>query len=819
MADISSSASIDRPGTMYLGREYDLATGKALPKPLLFDTADLTTHAICVGMTGSGKTGLCLSLLEEAALNGLPAVAIDPKGDLGNLLLTFPELRPADFRPWIDTSVAAREGITPDQLAEKTADKWRAGLAEWNEDGERVRRFAQAVDRAIYTPGASAGLPLAILKSFAAPPAAVIEDADTFRDRIDAAASGVLALVGVEADPVNSREHILLAKVLEEAWRAGRSLQLGDLIQELQRPPFKSVGVVDLESYFPAKDRHELGMKLNNLLASPTFANWLEGEPLDFQQLLYTAEGKPRLSILSIAHLSDAERMFFVTMVLNEAISWMRSQPGTGSLRAVLYMDEVFGYFPPTANPPSKRPMLTLMKQARAFGLGCVLATQNPVDLDYKGLSNAGAWFLGRLQTERDKKRVIEGLEGASSESGASFDRAEMERSLASLDNRVFVLNNVHAKAPEVFHSRWALSYLAGPLTRTQIAKLMADRKPATKGKTDPESPSAAAPSTKDLSAAQAAPSASSRPVVSSEITERFWPVDGDGGGKDGERLVYRPGLLGVGRVHFIKASSNVDVWRDVAAVQPVYGELAKPTWNTAMLFEKKPSLADGPQAQAAFDELPGELAQAKNYRRWDNDLVDHLYQHERLVLWQCAEPELQSTPDESEKEFRARAAKAAAEQLTARQREVRGKYAGRLQKAEEPVRRAQARAAAEKSQYWMRQFSMLCRISEIALTIFACGRSRKKWVTTTSAGAAMRERQQQGRAQDQLAGAQADFEKVQAELQAELDGLQSAVRPETLQLEKLEIPPRKADIKADEVSLVWLPWWVADNGASRPAY
>jgi hypothetical protein len=716
VASDSAGSRIERPGQFYLGREYDLAAGKVLNTPILYDSADLTTHAVCVGMTGSGKTGLCLSLIEEAALNGIPVVAIDPKGDLGNLLLAFPELRPADFRPWVDASVAAREGISPEELAEKTAAKWREGLAAWNEDGERVRRFADAVDRAIYTPGATAGLPLAILKSFAAPPAAVLEDSDTFRDRIDAAVSGVLALVGVEADPVNSREHILLAKVLEDAWRGGRDLQLSGLIQEVQRPKFQRVGALDLESFFPAKERHELGTKLNNLLASPTFANWLEGEPLDFGRLLYTAEGKPRLSILSIAHLSDAERMFFVTMALNEAISWMRSQPGTGSLRAILYMDEVFGYFPPSAMPPSKRPMLTLMKQARAFGLGCVLATQNPVDLDYKGLSNAGTWFLGRLQTERDKKRVIEGLEGASSEASAKFDRAAMERSLAALDNRVFLLNNVHADGPVVFHTRWALSYLAGPLTRTQISQLMAERKKAASVGEPTSAAAAKAINEAPRSSVAQAASNNVRPAVSSEIIERFWPVDHEVAAKEGERLTYRPGLLGIGRVHFVKAAEDIDVWRDVAAVQSVHGELASPPWETAMLFEKKPSLADGPEAGAAFEELPSALAQAKNYKSLKKELVDHLYQHERLVLWRCEEPSVRSNADETEEEFRARAAALSAKQLGARQEEIKRGYAAKLEKARDAVAKAELRVAAEKSQFWMRLLGMLGRIAEVLL-------------------------------------------------------------------------------------------------------
>ncbi|MGA9750644.1 MAG: ATP-binding protein, partial [Acidobacteriota bacterium] len=457
----------EKLGVFYLGREYDVERGAAKEDLLLYDSRDLTTHAVCVGMTGSGKTGLCLALLEEAAIDGIPAIAIDPKGDLGNLLLTFPQLRAGDFRPWVDPDEAARRGQSPDDYAASVADKWRAGLAEWGMDGARIGRFRDSVDLAIYTPGSSAGLPLCVLRSFAAPPPALREDAEAMRERASASVSGLLGLVGVEADPLRSREHILLAAILDGAWREGRDLDLADLIRAIQSPGFERVGVMDLESFFPAKERFGLAMLLNNLLASPGFSAWSEGEPLDVGRLLTTPEGKPRLSILSIAHLSDAERMFFVTLLLNEVVAWMRGQPGTGSLRALLYMDEVAGYLPPVAAPPSKGPMLTLLKQARAFGVGVVLATQNPVDLDYKALSNAGTWFLGRLQTERDKARVLDGLEGASAGAGRALDRGSTERTLAALSNRVFLMHDVHEDSPVVFQSRWALSYLRGPLTRT----------------------------------------------------------------------------------------------------------------------------------------------------------------------------------------------------------------------------------------------------------------------------------------------------------------------------------------------------------------
>lgn len=468
---------IDSRNHFYLGREHDLATGETAPEPLLYKSKDLTTHAVCVGMTGSGKTGLCLSLLEEAALDGIPAICIDPKGDLGNLMLGFPDLEAKSFRPWVDESVADRKGQSPDEFAEQTAELWKNGLASWNQGPERIEKYNESVERLIFTPGASHGLPMTVLKSFDAPPTVLINDADAFRERVQSAVSGLLALLGIDADPVRSREHIFLSNVLKTSWERGKDLSIADMIREIQSPPFTSVGVMDLETFYPEKERTKLAMDLNNLLASPSFAGWMTGQPLNVQELFFSKEGKPRHSIISIAHLDDSQRMFFVTILLNEILAWMRTQPGTGSLRALVYMDEVFGYFPPTANPPSKLPMLTLLKQARAFGLGCMLATQNPVDLDYKGLSNAGTWFLGRLQTERDKMRVMEGLEGASAAAGSTFDKQAMERTLAGVGSRVFLMNSVHEDKPRVFHTRWAMSYLCGPLSRQQIKELMESKR------------------------------------------------------------------------------------------------------------------------------------------------------------------------------------------------------------------------------------------------------------------------------------------------------------------------------------------------------
>ena len=477
MADNSAgspagSPAFEKLGLFYLGRRHDLAAGRTLDEPVLYDSRDLVTHAVCIGMTGSGKTGLCLDLIEEAAIDGVPVIAIDPKGDLGNLLLTFPGLSAAEFRPWVNEDDARLAGLDVDAFAAKEAAGWAAGLQSWGQDGARIERLRKSAECTIYTPGSRAGRPVSILSSFSAPSAAERDDTELLAERASGTATSALVLAGVDAPP-RSREHSLVAALLTAAWQRGASLDLASLIREVQSPPFDKVGVVDLESFFPAKERFALAMQLNGVLAAPGFEVWLEGDPLDPQTLFYDAAGRPRVSVFSIAHLGDVERMFFVSLLMNQMVGWMRRQSGTTSLRAVLYMDEILGYFPPVANPPSKAPLLTLLKQGRAFGLGVVLATQNPVDLDYKGLANTGTWFLGRLQTERDKARVLDGLEGAA----GGLDRAEADRLLSALKKRMFLMHNVHDAEPTVFETRWTLSYLRGPLSRDQIKALTAQRR------------------------------------------------------------------------------------------------------------------------------------------------------------------------------------------------------------------------------------------------------------------------------------------------------------------------------------------------------
>jgi hypothetical protein len=452
----------EKLGVFYLGKEYDLAAGTRQPDLVLYDSKDLVTHAVCVGMTGSGKTGLGIGLIEEAAIDGVPVLAIDPKGDLANLLLTFPDLAPADFAPWVDPADAGRHNLTPEAFAAQQAELWKKGLAEWDEDGARIARLRAAADFRLYTPGSRAGVPLALLNSLSAP---ADENDDDARTRITTTASSLLALAGETDAAPHSREQALLAAILAAAPATGADLPW--LVGAIQRPPFDKVGVLDLETFYPAKDRQELALRFNSVLATPGFDVWLDGDPLDVGSMLYTPAGKPRVAIVSIAHLGDSERMLVVSLLLSALLEWTRKQGGTSSLRAMLYMDEVFGYFPPVANPPSKAPMLTLLKQARAFGVGIVLATQNPVDLDYKGLSNTGTWFLGKLQTERDKARVLDGLEGVTS----GLDRKALDATLSGLRSRVFLMHNVHESGPVVFETRWTLSYLRGPMGREELKR------------------------------------------------------------------------------------------------------------------------------------------------------------------------------------------------------------------------------------------------------------------------------------------------------------------------------------------------------------
>ncbi len=819
----------EKLGSFYLGRPLDDAAGEPRPEPFLYDAKDLTTHAVCVGMTGSGKTGLAISLIEEAAIDGIPVIAIDPKGDLGNLMLTFPELRPKDFRPWIDEGDAARKGRSADEHARWTADLWRDGLADWDQAPERIGRFEDACERTIYTPGSQAGRPLTILKSFAAPSETILADEDALRERVLATTSGLLALLGINADPIRSREHILLSSLLDRAWRQHQNLDLPSLIQQIQSPPISRVGVMELDTFYPAKERFDLAMALNSLMASPGFSAWSTGDPLEVGRLLYTDEGRPRLSIVSIAHLSDAERMFLVTSLLNEVVAWMRSQPGSRTLRAILYMDEVFGYLPPTANPPSKIPMLTLLKQARAFGLGVVLATQNPVDLDYKALSNAGTWFLGRLQTERDKARVLEGLEGATASAGKAFDRDEIEKTLAGLNSRVFMINNVHEDRPAIFNTRWALSYLAGPLTRAQIKQLAAPtdgRSTAEKAPAGNQASARTRPVAVEVAAPIAHapdPAASSRPILPEGIEERFAPVLS--APDRGQQLVYRPALWAAATLHFVKSTVAVDTWTQVAARVPLRGKAANPWKGMATTEEALPDLSTEPAAGARFDPLPAAASNPRKYGQWRKALSTALYRERAIEVYRCKKPKLIAGLNESDGEFRGRLCDAMREQRDLAIEKLRKKYTPKLARLQDRIARAEDRVEKEEEQYsYQRNQTLISIGATVVGALFGRKLTGSRGVgrATTAArslGRASRERGDIERAAQRVEELRDELVDLEKDFEAEVDRLREEIDPAEFTVETVVVRPRKSDLTVDRLLLVWEPWNTDAEGVAEPAF
>jgi hypothetical protein len=811
-----SAEDFEKLGVFYLGRPYDLAAKQAKPGWLLYDSKDLVTHAVCVGMTGSGKTGLCIGLLEEAAIDGIPALIIDPKGDLANLMLNFPQLRGEDFAPWINEDDARKKGLSSADYATQQAEMWKKGLGDWGQSGERVQKLRDAADVVVYTPGSSAGIPVSILKSFAAPSQEMLDDTEMLRERVSTTVTSLLGFVGIEADPINSREHILLSTILDHTWKAGQDLDLATLIQQIQTPPVAKIGVLDLDSFYPSKDRFALAMRLNNLLAAPGFSAWLEGEALDVGQMLHSPGGKPRLAIFSIAHLNDAERMFFVTLLLSQTLGWVRAQSGTTSLRAILYMDEIFGYFPPVANPPSKAPLLTLLKQARAYGLGVVLATQNPVDLDYKGLANTGTWFIGRMQTERDKARVLEGLEGASASSGKKFDRQGMEQLLAGLGNRVFLMNNVHEDAPEVFQTRWTLSYLRGPLTRTQIktlmdpVKLSGYRGKGIEGYQQPEGAQSRYPAT-PLSLNQ-------RPMLPPDVPQQFIPIRGTQ--PSGSTLAYQPMLLGGAQVRFSDSKAGVDVTQDVTVLAPISDGAVAVDWDRAV--EADLAVADlesSPSDGAQFGSVPSAASKAKSYEAWNKDFSGWLFRTRKVDLLKSPSTKEVSKPGESERDFRVRLQQSGREARDKESASLRQKYAPKMAALQDRIRRAGQ--MVERQQAESRSSQMQAAIS-VGASILGAFLGRKTISATNigrattairGAGRAIKESKDVGQAEENVLALQQQLAGLEAQFKEEANALAAATDPFNEKLETVSLKPTKANIAVKLVALAWTPHWQDEKG------
>jgi hypothetical protein len=569
-------------------------------------------------------------------------------------------------------------------------------------------------------------------------------------------------------------------------------------------------------------------MTINNVLASPSFAAWMQGEPLNIQRLFYTPAGKPRVAVLSIAHLNDQERMFFVTILLNELITWMRSQAGTSSLRALLYMDEVFGYLPPTANPPSKVPMLALLKQARAFGLGLILSTQNPVDLDYKALSNAGSWFLGRLQTERDKARVLDGLEGATSAAGGKFNRQQTERILSGLGSRVFLMNNVHEDQPVVYQTRWALSYLRGPMTREQIQQLMKDRKAELAPETMSGDSSPAAAGGMAAVAAHAPPPVAPPvdeppPVLPPEIRQCYAAV-----ARSVPRsapIVYRPAILGAGRLHFVESKSKVDSWTEVARVCSLVDDLPRDPWDDSdVVALEELAMEAEPVEDARFATLPDAAARKKQYDVWTGSLKSYLYRSERLPLSHCPSLKLYSEPGQTEGDFRVLLKNEAREQRDLEIEKLRKKYSSKMGTLEDRLRRAEQKVEVEKGQASNAAVSAAVSPGSSVLgALFGrkLGSSSNVSRVGTSVRAAGRAASQRGdisRAKDNVRALEDDIEDLNERLEEEIEEISESLSLKEIEIEPHPIKPRKSDISVDDVALLWLPYTVDDTGIADPA-
>jgi hypothetical protein len=803
-------ANIEGLGVFYLGEEFDLANKQRKGNLTLYESKHLVTHAVCVGMTGSGKTGLCVSLLEEAALDGIPAIVIDPKGDLGNLLLQFPDLKPEDFTAWVNPDEAQQAQLSPADFGKQQSELWAKGLADWHQDGERIRRMGQAAEFAIYTPGSRMGRPLSILKSFEAPSEEVMEDREMFTDRISNAATAVLSLLGIDADPLQSREHILLSQIFQANWAEGKSLDLAGIITQVQEPPFKKIGVLDVDSFFPGKDRFALAMQVNNLLASPGFQAWLEGEGMEIGKLLRNAQGKPKISVISIAHLNDQERMFFVALLLNEFLGWVRTQAGTSSLRAILYMDEIFGYFPPLGNPPTKKPLLTLLKQARAFGVGVVLATQNPVDLDYKGLANCGTWFIGRLQTERDKARLMEGLSGASAQAGVAFDSARTDEILSSLGKRVFYLNNVHTNTPVIFQTRWALSYLRGPLTRDQIKSLTA------------KGPQPEVVEVKPAGKLPQLAAAAARPVLPPEVVQKFIAAR-----STSSDLMYFPHVCVAAKVRFTDTKSGVDEVVEKVYLTAVKDDNTPVEWAESQVLDLHPDeLEATPVEGVGYAELAGAATKVKSYAGWQKDLVAHIYANESLDIFTVPSLKAFSHPGESESDFRGRIAHEMHEERDAEIEKIRVKYRPKIDAMQERLRKAEAAKQVQEQQRSSEVLSAgISILGGVLGAVFGRGSALSKTNIGKAASAAkqagkvIKEQSDVGRAGDTVEAVSAQLAQLEQEVEAAVAAITEKMEAANASVETVTIKPKKTNITLGFNALVWAPCLHAEGKDPEAAW
>jgi Helicase HerA, central domain len=808
----------EKLGIFYLGKKYNMESKSIEDQLVLYESKDLLTHAVCVGMTGSGKTGLCMVLLEEAIIDGIPLLIVDPKGDISNLLLTFPQLNAENFLPWINEQDALKKGLSLEEYAKNQAETWKKGISDWNQLEERIGRLRNSANFIIYTPGSNSGIPLSILKSFSSPSKEVVEDSELFRERIDNTVISLLTIAGIKANP-QSREHILISTILNNVWSAGKDFDLAGLIKAILEPPMTKVGVLDIESFFPSKDRFGLVMSLNNLLASPTFSSWMEGVDLDIGNILYDKSGKPNVSIFSISHLNDNERMFFVTLLLNQILSWVRAQSGTMSLRSILYFDEIYGYVPPIANPPSKQPLMTLLKQARAFGLGIVLATQNPVDLDYKGLSNTGTWFIGRLQTEQDRDRVLDGLVGVSQNGNKTVNRKNIEQLISGLDNRIFLMNNTHEDGLEMLQTRWALSYLRGPLVKDQIKQLMAHMKKSKdfiETKTKSEDLDEPIVSNNDPNNDHTNINSKSKneikeqPILSPEITQYFIPLSFLGTKKPNE-FFYKPVILGAVSLNFIDSKLAVDLIKDLTFITPITDGSVPVDWANSQQIEIDiKNLQKNPE-NANFMDLPPEASKPANYESWKKDFIDWLYRNQKLNLFKVKNLKEISKVEESERDFKIRIDILIRENRDNMTQKLRQKYASKMRSLQEKIQRTENILRLQQEQAQQQKIQTAFSLGSTLIGAFM-GRKIARY-TARRASDVMRgvtrtakEKNDVDKTLQILQSYQRQFLDLETEFKAEVVEIENKIRRNLNDLETITLKLDKKDISVKLLSLTWVP-------------
>jgi hypothetical protein len=825
---------VEYDGKFYIGRTYDPKSKKTLTDLTLYDPDDLTTHGVVVGMTGSGKTGLCIDILEEAALNEIPALLLDPKGDLTNLLLHFPDLAPKDFQTWIDAEEARREGKTVEEFAADIASLWKKGLSDWGIESERIARVRDAVQYTVYTPGSDAGIPISVLASLHAPRIPWDENRELLREKISSTVTALLSLVGIETDPVRSREHILVSHIFEHAWKAGQDLDLVSIIRQIQSPPFEKLGALELDQFFPGDDRFEMATSLNNLLASPTFQGWMEGDQLDIERLLWMPDGKPRHTVFYMAHLSDPERMFFTTLLLTALEAWVRLQPGSPSLRAMLYFDEIFGFLPPVANPPSKEPILRLLKQARAFGFGLLLATQNPVDLDYKALSNAGTWFVGRLQTEQDKSRLLEGLEGATSDKG-NFNRSKVDKLISALGKRVFLLHNVHEKEPTVFQTRWAMAYLKGPITRTQLGELnqMVGARPM-KTQTETKEPTAVeAAGAKHTARPSSETILATRPPVPDGVDEVFLPnnlttaealkaVGKDGVQAKSRGLVYRPALLAQAQIYYLDRKRGLDHEQTLTSLAIEPESRGRIRWEDALASTVDPdSLTRSPVAEAQFADLQAPLNDASEMKSLEKDFLDYAYHSAELKLPSNTALKLVAEPGMSKEAFRSQCTEVARKERDAAVAKLKQQYKKKMTSVEKKLTKEEHELAQDQAELSARKMEEMATHAENVFGLFT-GSRRRVTTSLTKRRMTSQAKADVEESVEAIAAFKQELEALETQMAEELDDINEHWEDVVDDIEEMTLKPLKKDVRADLFSVAWFPHWQVEIGgelSELPAY